>query len=186
MPVKDIIKENQSKMDKAFEFLTEELKGIRTGRASTALVDNLRVEYYGNMSPLKQIATVSAPQADMLVIKPFDPESLKDIEKAIKTSDLSLAPLVEGKMIRLNIPPLSGERRKQLATQVKQMGEQAKVSLRNIRRDANKQFDDEQKAKLITEDERDKGKEQIDDLTKKCTEKIDQAVKARTEDVMQH
>ena len=112
MPVSDILKDTELKMKKAVEFFESDLKGVRTGRASTALVDNLKVEYYGNPTPLKQLATMSTPQADMIVIKPFDPASLKDIEKAIKSSDLSLAPIVDGKMVRLTIPPLSEERRR--------------------------------------------------------------------------
>lgn len=184
MPVNVIMKEVESKMSKAVEHLQGELKAVRAGRASTALVDNIKVDYYGNPSPLKQIATMSTPQADQIVIKPFDPASLKDIEKAIKNSDLSIAPMMDGKIIRLTIPPLSEERRNQLTTQVKQMGEQTKVSVRNIRRDANKQLDDEQKAKLISEDDRDSGKKDIDELTKKATAQIDVAVKAKTADVM--
>lgn len=184
MPVSNITKDTESKMKKAVDFLQNELRGIRTGRASTALVDGLKVEYYGSPTPLKQLATLSTPQADMIVIKPFDPAALKDIEKSIKNSDLSLAPVVDGKMIRLTIPPLSEERRKQLAGQVKQVGEAGKVSIRNLRRDANKALDDEQKAKLITEDERDKGKNDIDGLTKKQTSQIDELVKLKTEDIL--
>ena len=184
MSVNDVVKDTDFKMKKAIDFYQNELRGVRTGRASTALVDHLRVDYYGNLTPVNQLATISAPQADMIVIKPFDAASIKDIEKAIKTSDLSLAPIVDGKLIRLNIPPLSGERRKQLANQVKQMGEHTKVNIRNIRRDANKQLDDEQKAKLITEDDRDKGKSDIDDMTKKYTIKIDDAIKAKSDEII--
>lgn len=184
MLVSDILKDCESKMVKAVEFLQSELRGIRTGRASTALVDNLKVEYYGTPTPLKQLATLSTPQADMIVIKPFDAAAIKEIEKAIKNSELSLQPIVDGKLVRLSIPPLSEERRKQLAGQVKQMGEQSKVSIRNLRRDANKALDDEQKAKLITEDDRDKGKSNVDDMTKKYTCQIDDTVKAKTDEVM--
>jgi ribosome recycling factor len=118
------------------------------------------------------------------VIKPFDPACLKDIEKAIKTSDLSLAPVLDGKMIRLNIPPLSEERRKQIVQQVKQMGEKSKVSIRNIRRDANKQLDDEQKNKTITEDDCKKAKETIDTLTKKYIDEVDSVIKHKSEEIM--
>ncbi|HUW19416.1 MAG TPA: ribosome recycling factor [Sedimentisphaerales bacterium] len=184
MPVKDLVSENKQKMNKAVEVLHDELKTIRTGRASTGLVENLKVDYYGTPTPLKQLATMAAPQADMIVIKPFDPGSVKDIEKAIKSSDLSIAPVVDGKLIRLNVPPLSGERRKQLVTQVKQMGEQAKVTIRNIRRDANKHLEKEEKDKLITEDDLDKGKKQIDDLTKEYTDKVDAVVKTKSDEIM--
>ena len=171
-------------MEKVLVHLRNELKSVRTGRASPGLVEHLMVEYYGSPTPLKQIANVAAPEAAMLVIKPFDPAGLKDIEKAIKNSDLSLAPMSDGKIIRLNIPPLSEERRKQIVGQVKQMAEQAKVSIRNIRRDANKQLDDEQKNKAISEDDRDKGKKDADNNTKEYVDKIDDAAKAKSEEIM--
>ncbi len=184
MPTKEIVSDNESKMKKAVEFLQDELKVVRTGRASTGLVENLKVDYYGTPTPLKQMATLATPQADMVVIKPFDPSSVKDIEKAIKNSDLSIAPMVDGKLIRLNIPSLSEERRTQLVGQAKQMGEQAKVSIRNIRRDANKQLEKEQKNKIITEDELDKGKKQVDDITKECVDKVDLVVKKKSDEIM--
>ncbi len=184
MPTKEIVSDNESKMKKAVEFLQDELKVVRTGRASTGLVENLKVDYYGTPTPLKQMATLATPQADMVVIKPFDPSSAKDIEKAIKSSDLSIAPVVDGKIIRLNIPSLSEERRTQLVGQAKQMGEQAKVSIRNIRRDANKQLEKEQKNKIITEDELDKGKKQVDDITKECVDKVDLVVKKKSDEIM--
>ena len=145
MPTKQIITAHENGMTKTVDFLRNELKSVRTGRASPGLVENLSVDYYGSPTPLKSLATIAAPEPASIVIKPFDPESLKDIERAIKNSDLSLAPVIEGKMIRLNIPPLSEERRKQIVQQVKQLGEKSKVSVRNIRRDANKQLDDEEK-----------------------------------------
>ena len=184
MSTKEIVSDNESKMKKAVEFLQDELKVVRTGRASTGLVENLKVDYYGTPTPLKQMATLATPQADMVVIKPFDPSSVKDIEKAIKNSDLSIAPIMDGKLIRLNIPSLSEERRQQLVGQAKQMGEQAKVSIRNIRRDANKQLEKEQKNKIITEDELDKGKKQVDDITKECVDKVDLVVKKKSDEIM--
>ena len=184
MPTKEIVSESESKMKKAAEFLQDELKVVRTGRASTGLVENMKVDYYGTPTPLKQMATLATPQVDMIVIKPFDPSSVKDIEKAIKNSDLSIAPIVDGKLIRLNIPALSEERRKQLVGQAKQMGEQAKVSIRNIRREANKQLEKQQKDKIITEDELDKGKKQVDDITKECVDKVDLVVKNKSDEIM--
>ncbi len=184
MPIREIVSDNETKMKKAVEFLQDELKVVRTGRASTGLVENMKVDYYGTPTPLKQMATLAAPQSDMVVIKPFDPSSLKEIEKAIKNSDLSIAPIVDGKLIRLNIPALSEERRTQLVGQAKQMGEQAKVSIRNIRRDANKQLEKEQKNKIITEDELDKGKKQVDDITRECVDKVDLVVKKKSEEIM--
>ncbi len=184
MSTKEIVSDYETKMKKAVEFLQDELRVVRTGRASTGLVENLKVDYYGTPTPLKQMATLATPQADMVVIKPFDPSSVKDIEKAIKSSDLSIAPVVDGKLIRLNIPSLSEERRTQLVGQAKQMGEQAKVSIRNIRRDANKHLEKEQKNKIITEDELDKGKKQVDDITKECVDKVDLVVKKKSDEIM--
>lgn len=184
MPTQKIISEHENAMRKAVEFLQQELRAVRTGRASTGLVDNLTVEYYGSPTPLKQLATVAVPEPDTIIIKPFDPSSVKEIEKAIRNSELSLAPIADGKVVRLNIPPLSVERRDQLVNQVKQMGEKSKVSIRNIRRDANKALDDEQKAKGITEDQRDKGKKDIDNLTKKYTDRIDGIIKTKSDEIM--
>ncbi len=184
MPAKAILSDSKSKMEKAVEVLHDELKTLRTGRASTGLVENIKVEYYGAPTPLKQLATLATPQADMIVIKPFDPASLKEIEKAIKSSDLSIAPVVDGKFIRLNVPPLSEERRRQLVGQAKQMGEQVKVGIRNIRRDANKQLEKQQKDKLITEDDLDKGRKEIDDVTKEYTDRVDSMIKHKSDEIM--
>ncbi|AQT70179.1 Ribosome-releasing factor [Anaerohalosphaera lusitana] len=185
MPVQNILAEHEDSMKKSIDFLHTELKGVRTGRASTGLVEHVRVDYYGSPTPLNQLATISTPDATSIVIKPFDPGSLKDIEKAIKVSDLGLPPIADGKVVRLSIPPLSGERREQLVQQVKQMGEQTKISIRNIRRDANKQLDDEEKSKDITEDDRDRGKKEVDEITKKYTEEVDSVVKAKSEEIME-
>jgi len=184
MPAREIISECESKMKKALEVLQDELKTVRTGRASTGLVENIKVDYYGTATPLKQIAALATPQADMIVIKPFDPGSIGEIEKAIKNSDLSIAPIADGKLIRLSIPPLSEERRRQLVTQVKQLGEQTKVSVRNIRREANKQLEKEQKDKVVTEDELEKGRKRIDDVTKEYTDKVDSIVKHKSDEIM--
>ena len=184
MPTKEIVSDTESKMQKAVEVLHDELKTVRSGRASTGLVENIKVDYYGTPTPLKQMATLATPQMDMIVIKPFDPASIKEIEKAIKTSDLSIAPIVDGKIIRLNIPSLSEERRKQLVQQAKQAGEQTKVSIRNIRRDANKHLEKEQKDKIITEDDLEKGKKQIDDITKEHTDKVDALIKSKSDEIM--
>lgn len=184
MPTKEIVSESEARMKKTVEFLQDELKTVRTGRASTGLVENVKVDYYGTPTPLKQLAALATPQADMIVIKPFDPASTKEIEKAIKNSDLSLAPIVDGKLVRLSIPPLSEERRQQLAQQAKQMGEQAKVSIRNMRREANKQLEKQQKDKLITEDDLQTGKKQIDDVTKEYTDKVDSVIKSKSDEIM--
>lgn len=176
----------ESKMKKAVEILHDELKTVRSGRASTGLVENIKADFYGTMTPLKQMATLAAPQADVIVIKPFDPASIKEIEKAIKSSDLSIAPIIDGKIIRLNVPPLSEERRRQLVQQAKQTGEQTKITIRNIRRDANKQLDKQEKDKIITEDDRDKNKKQVDDITKSYTDKVDEIVQHKSNEIMQN
>lgn len=185
MPTQAVIAEARSRMQKAVDVLQDDLKAFRGGRATPALVEHLKVEYYGSPTPLKSLATISAPEVDMLVIKPFDPASLKDIDKAIKSSDLSIAPQIEGKFIRLNIPPLSEERRRQLVQQAKQTGEQTKVSIRNVRRDANKNLEKQQKDSQITEDDLQSAKKQIDEITKDFTENVDKLVAHKSDEIMQ-
>lgn len=184
MPAREIIADCKSKMKKTVEVLQADLKTVRTGRASTGLVENIKADYYGTPTPLKQMAALATPQVDMIVIKPFDPASVKEIEKAIKASDLSIAPIVDGKIIRLNVPSLSGERRKQLVQQAKQTGEQTKVGIRNIRREANKQLEKQQKDKIITEDDLKNGKKQVDDITKEYTDKVDELIKNKSDEIM--
>ncbi len=184
MPTKEIVSQTESKIKKALDALHDELKTVRTGRASTALVENIKADFYGTPTPLKQMATLATPQFDMIVIKPFDPSSVKEIEKAIKSTDLSIAPVVDGRIIRLNIPSLSGERRTQLVQQAKHTGEQTKVGIRNIRRDANKQLEKQQKDKLITEDDVAHGKKQVDDITRGYSDKVDEAVKNKADEIM--
>ncbi len=185
MPVNQVMADSENRMKKAVEVLQDELKGVRTGRASTGLVENIKVEYYGNPTPLKALAALSTPQSDMILVKPFDPGSVKDIDKGILASGVGLTPMVDGKVIRLNVPPLTEERRQQLAQQVKGLGEQTKVSIRNIRRDGIKLLEKEEKDKLITEDDLEKGKKQHDDLTKQYTDKTDQVVKHKSDEIMQ-
>ncbi|HUV64777.1 MAG TPA: ribosome recycling factor [Sedimentisphaerales bacterium] len=171
-------------MKKVVEILHDELKTIRSGRASTGLVENIRADFYGTPTPLKQMATLAAPQVDMIVIKPFDPASIKEIEKAIRASDLSIAPIVDGKVIRLNIPSLSEERRRHLVQQAKQAGEQAKVNIRNLRRDANKHLEKLEKDKAITEDDLEKARKQIDDVTRQCSDSVDHMIKSKSDEIM--
>ena len=178
--------ESETKMKKAVEILHDELKAVRSGRASTGLIENIRADFYGTPTPLKQMASLATPQADVIVIKPFDPTSIKEIEKAIKNSDLSIAPIVDGKIIRLNVPPLSEERRKQLVNQAKQDGEQTKVTIRNIRRDTIKQFEKLEKEKQITEDDLEKEKKKVEDITKLHIDKVDEMVKHKSDEIMQN
>ena len=138
MSVEEILFDAEERMEKALAKLKQDLTGIRTGRANPGMVDSLRVEAYGSPVPIKQIASVSAPEPQQLVIRPFDPGTIKDIEKGIIASDLGLAPQSDGKVIRLNIPPLSGEVRRKMVARTKELTEETKVAIRNIRRDANK------------------------------------------------
>jgi len=181
----EILLTAEDKMDKAVDFLAQEYRTIRTGRASTALVENLKIDYYGSTTPLKQLANISVPESNLIVIKPYDAAGIKDIDKAIQSSPLGITPSSDGRVIRLVIPPLSGERRQHLILQIKQMAEQARVSVRNIRRDSNKQFDQSEKEKTLTEDQRDEAKKQIDELTKKYIGKIDDSLNTKTREIME-
>ena len=160
----EILFDAEERMEKAVNVFRDELRGLRTGRATPALVDSLRVEYYGSPTPLKQLAQISTPDPQQIVIRPFDQSVLKDIEKAIRSSDLGMSPNNDGKMIRLQVPPMSGEQRQEDGGAHQEVGEEAKVACRNIRRDANKHFDQAEKAKEMTEDERDQGKEEVQNL----------------------
>jgi ribosome recycling factor len=172
-------------MEKAVTVLRDELRGLRTGRATPALVDTLKVEYYGSPTPLRQLAQISTPDPQQIVIKPFDPGSIKDIEKAIRTSDLGLAPSNDGKVIRLTVPPMSGEQRQKMVARIKKLAEEAKVAIRNIRRDANKHFETAEKDKEMTEDERDKGKEDVQELTKTYEDKVTELADKKSKEVME-
>lgn len=178
------IKDAEARMEKALEVLRNDLKGLRTGRATPAMLDTLRVDYYGSPTPVKEVANISCPDPTSIVIKPFSADSLKDIEKAIRASNLGLAPNNDGKVIRLTLPPMSGDQRKKLVAEIKKKAEDAKVACRNIRRDGNKHFDDAEKAKTITEDERDKGKAKIQDVLKAYESKIDEAADKKSKEVM--
>lgn len=181
----EIAFEAEEKMEKAVSFLRSEFRTIRTGRASPALVDTIRVDYYGAPTSLKELANLSAPEANLIVIKPFDPSCIKEIEKAILASSLGITPNCDGRVVRLVVPALSGERRQQLAQQIKQMAEQARISVRNARRDANKKLDQAQKDKTLTEDERDASKKDMDDLTKKYIDQADKVLQSKTDEIME-
>ncbi|HMP16371.1 MAG TPA: ribosome recycling factor, partial [Gemmatales bacterium] len=175
----------EERMEKAVSNLKEELRGIRTGRASPALVDTLRVDYYGSPTPLKQLAGVSCPDPQQILIRPYDQGALKDIEKAIIASNLGLAPNSDGKVIRLNIPAMSGEQRTKMTTRVKKLAEDSKVAIRNIRRDGNKHFDTAEKEKTMTEDERDAGKEEVQKLTDTYEKKAQELADKKIEEIME-
>jgi ribosome recycling factor len=171
MTTDQILKDCKDRMEKALEVLRNEFKGLRTGRASPALLDTLRVEYYGSPTPIKQLASVSAPEPQQLLIKPFDANALKDIEKAIRGSDLGLAPDNDGKVIRLK--------------KVKELAENAKVSCRNVRRDANKHAETAEKDKSMAEDDAKKAKERIQDVLKQYESKADELAAAKTKEIME-
>ncbi|MEK7469525.1 MAG: ribosome recycling factor [Planctomycetota bacterium] len=185
MPSDDIILEADDKMDKAVAVLTEEFKGLRTGRATPALVDHFMVEYYGAPTPIKQVASISCPDARLIVIKPYDVGALPGIEKAIQKSNLGINPQNDGKLIRLAIPPLSEERRKQYSKMAKDSSEKAKVAIRNIRRDAMKQAEDEEKKKVMTEDELTRFKEEIQKSITGHETKIDDILEKKTKEIME-
>jgi ribosome recycling factor len=185
MNTAQILKDSEDRMEKALDVFRNELKGLRTGRASPQMLDSLRVDYYGSPTPIREMASITCPDAASIVIKPYTADSLKDIEKAIRASDLGLAPNNDGKIIRLTVPTMSGDQRKKIVQQMKKSAEAAKVSCRNIRRDSNKHFDDEEKAKTMTEDERDKGKAKVQDLLKAYEGKIDALGNAKEKEVME-
>lgn len=178
--VKDILKEAEDHMRKSVEVLEQELKTLRTGRASPALIEKLPVSYYNTPTPLEQLATISAPEPQLLTIRPYDPGSLRDIERAIQASDLGLTPNNDGKMIRLQIPRLNEERRNELIKVVHRRAEDTRIALRNVRRDAQDQMRDFQKEKLISEDDLKRGRDDLQKLIDKYSDQVE-AVARRKE-----
>jgi ribosome recycling factor len=185
MGADEILLEAEEKMEGAVAHLAQELRGLRSGRASPALVDNLRIDYYGAMTPLGQMAQIGCPEPRLIVIKPFDASSIPNVEKAIQTSNLGLNPQSDGKVIRLVLPPLSEERRKQLVKVVKDLGEQANVSIRNVRRDANKAADTAYADREMTEDQMGDAKEQVQELTKTYEGKVKDLVEKKSSELME-
>lgn len=187
MTVDDILLDCEDHMDKAVEYLRSELRGVRTGRASPGLVEFVKVDYYGSPTNLRELAQVSVPEPSQLLIKPFDPSVNQEIVKAIQSSGLGLNPMSEGKQIRLMIPPLSGERRSQLSQSIKHMGEQAKIAIRNTRRDANKHIDtlEKDKANSVNEDQAKNAKDEIQELTKKHETTIDELIAGKSKEIME-
>jgi ribosome recycling factor len=185
MTSEEILLDTEERMEKAIGVLRSSLAGIRTGRANPGLVDSLRVEVYGSQVPMKQIASVGAPEPNQIVIRPYDPGKLRDIEKAIQASDLGFNPQSDGRVIRLSVPPLSTEVRRKMVARVRDLTEEAKVALRNIRRDGNKMADQAEKQKDLSEDDRDLAKEEIQNLTKEYESQATELAKAREKDVME-
>jgi ribosome recycling factor len=178
-------KDAKDRMEKALTLFKTELRGLRTGRATPALVENIRAEYYGSPTPLSQMAQISTPDPTSIVIRPFDASALKEIEKAIRSSDLGMSPNNDGKIIRLSVPAMSGEQRKKMAGHIKKVGEDAKVACRNVRRDANKHIETAEKDGDLTEDERDKAKDKVQTLLKSYEDQIQDAADKKTKEVLE-
>lgn len=183
--IKDLLKDAENRMKGAITSLEEDLSGIRTGRANPGLVEKLPVEYYGMETPLFQLASISVPEARVIMIKPFDPSTLKAIEKAILSSELNLTPNNDGKIIRLNLPPLTEERRRDLVKLVHSRLEESRISIRNIRRDLMKDLRDFEKEKMISEDDLKTGEEELQKLTDKFIEEIDKTGEHKQKEIME-
>jgi ribosome recycling factor len=180
----EIQTETKKKMEKTLEILKEEFKSIRTGRAAPGLVENIKVSCYGSLTPIKQLANIAAPESQLIIISPYDPSILKDIEKAIQQSELGLTTNSDGKVIRIPMPPLSGDRREKIVAQIREMTEETKIAIRNIRREANKHIDKEEKDSLLTEDEAKKAKDQIQKFTHENEAKLNELLSQKSEDLL--
>ena len=187
MAVEATIKASEQQMEKALEHLRQELRSVRTGRASPGLVDTLKVEVesYGSTMTVKELGTVAVAEGNVLVIKPFDPGTLKDLQRGLEKSDLGINPNNDGKVIRLPVPPLSTERRKQIVGQIEKQAEAQKVSIRNVRRDAIKVMETAKKAKTLTEDDAKRGEERVQKLTDQYIKKVEEAVEQKTKELME-
>lgn len=185
MDTDEILLDTEDRMEKAAQVFSGQLQGIRTGRATPGLVDSIRVECYGSPTPLKQIASVTVQEGKQIVIRPYDAGVISNIVKAIQTSELGLTPNSDGRLVRVNVPPLSTERRRQYAGRVKELAEEARVAIRNVRRDGNKHADTAQKEKTCTEDERDEVKDQIQELTKTFEAKVNDLAAAKEKEIME-
>lgn len=185
MTLKTILRDCREAMDRSVEYFEKELRGIRTGRATTALVDYVKVDYYGNHSDLKDIAAVSVPEPTQIVIKPFDPTSTQAIVKAIEQADLGLNPQSDSGVIRVSVPAPSRERRQQLVAQVRKIAEDSKIAIRNERRDANKHIDTlvKDKQTTVSEDQGKDAQSEVDDLTRSHTDRIDEVTNNKVKEV---
>ncbi len=181
----EIIKKIKENMEKSLHFLNEDYKTVRSGKASPSMVENITVNYYNNKSPLKQIATISSPESKLIVIHPWDKSAIEGIEKALLSSDIGVTPSIDGTIIRLVFPPLSEEQRSNLAKIVHKKGEDAKISIRNIRRDGIHELDKSEKEDHLSKDLSEKGKKDIQKITDEYIEKIDSLIKQKTEEIME-
>jgi ribosome recycling factor len=185
MSYDSVLADSQERMEKALELLKKNLSGIRTGRANPGLVDSLRVDVYGSPTPIKQVAQVGVPEPTQIMIRPYDVSIIKDIEKAIVASDLGFNPQSDGRVVRINIPALSTDVRKKMVGRIKELSEDAKIAIRNVRRDGNKAAEQLEKDKQLSEDESKDLKNEIQELTKKFENLVSDAAKAREADVME-
>ena len=185
MMVDDLFHDTEHKMERSLAALRKDLSRIRTGRASLALLEGITVDYYGTPTPLHQVATLAVPESRLITIQPWDKAQLGLIEKAIQRSDLGLMPVNDGKIIRLAIPPLTAERRKDLVKQVKKMGEEAKIALRNVRREGNDALRDREKAKQISEDDWRRSQEQMQKLTDRYITQVDDILSAKEHEILE-
>ena len=183
--IDEVLEELRDRMQKSVDALQDDLRSIRTGRASPALVEKLLVEYYGTATPLNQMASIAAPEPRLLVIRPWDPSSLGDIERAILKSDIGLTPMNDGALIRLSIPRLTEERRRELVKVVSRRVEEARVAVRNLRRDALQDLKEFEKEKMISEDDFYRGKDKVQELTDEFIEKIDEIGQHKEAEVME-
>jgi ribosome recycling factor len=181
--IKDLLKDTEERMDKAVDALRDNLMTIRTGRASPALVERLPVEYYGTLTPLNQLATISVPEPRLLAIRPWDPTALANVEKAILKSELGLNPSNDGKIIRLNIPRLTEERRQELVKVVGKRVEEGKVAIRNIRRDAIEDLREMESEKMISEDELYRAKDDVQEITDKFVVRMDEIGRDKEQEI---
>jgi ribosome recycling factor len=183
--IKDILKDAESRMQHAIDVLKGDLMTIRTGRANPGLVEKIQVEYYGAETPLMQLATIGIPEPRQILIKPFDPSTVKAIEKAILASDLGLTPNNDGKQIRLTLPPLTEDRRRELVKHVHHRLEEARVAMRNVRRDALKDMKDAENEKLCSEDEHKRGAADLEKIIEKLMGEIDTVGKNKEKEIME-
>jgi len=183
--IKDLLKESESRMRSAISVLEHDLSGIRTGRAHPGLVEKIHVEYYGSDTPLMQLASISVPEPRSLLIKPFDKSTLKAVEKAILASDLGLTPNNDGQAIRLNLPALTEERRRDLVKLVHHRLEEARVAMRNVRRDSMKDLKEFESEKMVSEDERKRGEEDLQKMVDKLVAEIDAIGKRKEQEIME-
>jgi ribosome recycling factor len=183
--IKDILKDAENRMNSALTALEEDLAGIRTGRATPALVEKLPIDYYGMPTPLMQLASISVPEARALLIKPFDPSTLKTIERSILASELGLTPNNDGKVIRLNLPPLTEDRRRDLVRLVNTRLEDSRVAIRNVRRDLIKDLRDFEKEKMISKDDLQVGEEELQKITDQMVEEIEKIGQRKETEIME-